>query len=74
MKKYPFEKSYVLHINDVHQKRAIDISITKCLGRMTDASSAEKLEIMECLDVLQKKKEMIDDFRAHNPHLYERKK
>ena len=69
--KNAFNKFYVLRITSMHIKKAIDNSIRKTYDRLKDVEN--KQEVFETLDVLHKIRKLMEDFEAHNKHLYNNK-
>ena len=70
--KNAFNKFYVLRITSMHIKKAIDNSIRKTYDRLKDVEN--KQEVFETLDVLHKIRKLMEDFEAHNKHLYNNNK
>lgn len=73
--KPPFSKSFVMRTTFRHMRRSVDISIRKTFERFQDfdQESAVGKEIMETLSMLHTVRKMLDDFQAHNPHLFTEK-
>lgn len=75
----PFDKSFVLNTTLRNMKKDIDFSTRKTFDRFKDFSDegsetdrAKRAEIFETLDVLNRLHKLLDEFREHNPNLFEK--
>ena len=78
-KKPPFDKGFVLTTTLRNMKKDIDFSSRKTFDRYKDFSNeadpehvAKRQEIFETLDVLNKMHTLLDEFQAHNKHLFDK--
>jgi hypothetical protein len=74
----PFDKSFVLQTTVRNMKKDIDFSSRKTFDRYKDFSDetnpehlAKRQEIFETLDVLNQMHNLLDDFKANNPSLFD---
>jgi len=71
----PFDKAFVLQATIRNMHKDIDFSLRKTFDRFEDFEGNEekRMEIFETLSVLNKMHKLLDEFSAHNEHLFDKK-
>lgn len=65
----PFSMQFVCRATLENMHKSIDISQRKTMARVEDRPE-KMVEIMETITVLNKMRELLSDFEAHNTHLF----